>query len=674
MSKRAVNSVKNRQLAEAAGRAFTLSEMLVAVAAVAVISVGLAAVFQTVGRTVSTGKRLSALTQQAAILEAQLREDISKMTRDGILMMRHQFTNTHAGSSNGRPSVLRAKRFVGDTDPRARRVDELMFFANGEFRTAREALIPGRNATGRSARIYYGHGLRAYPESTTSAASNTAVDMSYREPEFFNGFNFDRTNPVLRPFNTLLGESDPNFPRLPKAPNEYASEWTLLRHATLLVTPATSSGGGWTEGAPAPAYPSDLYAGTPALVARATTDSTFQVAGQPAAPSIFRFINEIVYFGISPQASQRNFAFYWDIAKQPLANNFTVPRFVSGVVDIATTDLTEIRQFINGSIRDPKVVGGTAIAFYNANTRKLSTLEGLIPRVGGPWLTDSTEAALGYTGVQPAIAPGTKTFRSSLPIMQAWMVGAFPSYAGPTPTSEALENVSALAGGGWNFLGARIRYEDDLPDLRGVMDDPLYAGRAVSSRRANMMAIGSNKIASRCSEFVVEWSFGQTYPDNTEIFDPTDSSKKINVSRQVIWYGGTLNPKSDTPGVFHYNPQNEDTTNIQNSANGVPLVPKYEPYKGVQGLTSKVQAYSPSTWLIHGANKRWPDNPNEKSSLLSYFGYIDPMFVPDNNGEPAMPWPWPKMIRVTFTLADAVDPTLEQTFQYVFDLPPEPKP
>ncbi|MFT3685011.1 MAG: hypothetical protein QM783_08815 [Phycisphaerales bacterium] len=34
-------------------------------------------------------------------------------------------------------------------------------------------------------------------------------------------------------------------------------------------------------------------------------------------------------------------------------------------------------------------------------------------------------------------------------------------------------------------------------------------------------------------------------------------------------------------------------------------------------------------------------------------------------------WPWvrPTMVRITFTLADATDPTLEQTFQFVFDIP-----
>ena len=74
------------------GAGFTLVEMLVAIGAVALVSVGLAAIFQTVGRTVTTGKRVSQLTQQAAILESQMREDFAKMTRDGFLVIRHQFS------------------------------------------------------------------------------------------------------------------------------------------------------------------------------------------------------------------------------------------------------------------------------------------------------------------------------------------------------------------------------------------------------------------------------------------------------------------------------------------------------------------------------------------------------------------------------------------------------
>jgi hypothetical protein len=44
-------------------------------------------------------------------------------------------------------------------------------------------------------------------------------------------------------------------------------------------------------------------------------------------------------------------------------------------------------------------------------------------------------------------------------------------------------------------------------------------------------------------------------------------------------------------------------------------------------------------------------------------------------GEPAataIPWAWPKMIRVTMTLSDAQEPSIESTFQFVFSVPTDP--
>jgi hypothetical protein len=82
-----------------------------------------------------------------------------------------------------------------------------------------------------------------------------------------------------------------------------------------------------------------------------------------------------------------------------------------------------------------------------------------------------------------------------------------------------------------------------------------------------------------------------------------------------------------------------------------------------------------------------------------YFGFTDPTFQPGTIGpqrdefdferslsadeaarraqtgrlslqDPdTIEWPWPKLLRVSITLADAGDPTIEQTFQFVFRLP-----
>jgi hypothetical protein len=66
-------------------------------------------------------------------------------------------------------------------------------------------------------------------------------------------------------------------------------------------------------------------------------------------------------------------------------------------------------------------------------------------------------------------------------------------------------------------------------------------------------------------------------------------------------------------------------------------------------------------------------------SLTTYFGYIDPIFNADADGNGQLDpgesrvgllrWPWPRLIRVTITLADPIDPTIETSFQFVFNTP-----
>lgn len=712
-----------RLLAETAGRAFTLSEMLVAVAAVAVISVGLAAVFQTVGRTVTTGKRLSTLNQQAAVLEAQLREDISGMTRDGILVMRHQFTNLYGPGGGVRvpPNVNKVALYKGQPvdERRARRIDELMFFANGEFRTVRQALIPGRTATARSARIYYGHGMRSTPVPVNLIDDVGPEYNNFSLPDFRGNFNWavGQGAPPASAQPYVLGE--PTRAGQTQSPNEFASSWTLVRHATLLTGPSTTESSGWPAGTARPNY-FDSFASTKDDLNRLSNDGIFQVAGQPATPTIFRTLNDVIYMGLGsgPAAGNRNFAMYWAptvIAPPNNANKADIPRFASGVVDISTSDLRDLSMVINGMIYNPQGIPteGYGKAFLNVKDTSVDYLRSPIPKVKGPFWETTFAPGTGDVSnpsfrsfIPKLLFPPSQQNQgetNSLAVMQGWMVNALPTVSGVTPTVVALENVPYTAGGGYSLLGQRIRCEPELPDLRGTLDLPKpdatngpYAAdtsraRAVDTRRVDSLALGANVIAPRCSEFIVEWSFGQTYPDGSwiKVPDPADPTnpnafKQVNVSRQIIWYGGTENPyaggsRFDNPrlGVFHYNPQNEDVDNLQVSAKGgQPLVPPYKPFEGdpqFQGNT-QVQNYSPSTYLIHGTAKRHPSYPSEWASLISYFGYIDPTFTPQNDGEAAMPWPWPKMIRVTFTLADAADPSLEQTFQYVFDLPKDPQP
>lgn len=54
----------------------------------------------------------------------------------------------------------------------------------------------------------------------------------------------------------------------------------------------------------------------------------------------------------------------------------------------------------------------------------------------------------------------------------------------------------------------------------------------------------------------------------------------------------------------------------------------------------------------------------------AHFGYFDPTWQPTTANEPpTIPWAWPKLIRITLSLADAQDPSVEQSYQFVFEVP-----
>ena len=133
-------------------RGFTLIEILLAVGAAAIIAVGIAAVFATAGEVVTGGRRVSHFSRHAAQIEAQLRADVAAMTRDGFLLIRNE------EAFDGDDVATFADQLPGLQRPR--RIDELLFFRHGEFRTAREALIAGHVARADSARVYYGHAMR----------------------------------------------------------------------------------------------------------------------------------------------------------------------------------------------------------------------------------------------------------------------------------------------------------------------------------------------------------------------------------------------------------------------------------------------------------------------------------------------------------------------------------
>ncbi|MFG0305934.1 MAG: type II secretion system protein J, partial [Phycisphaerales bacterium JB040] len=479
-----------------AARGFTLLELLLAIGVLTFVSVAIAAIFGTIGDTLDRGKRISELNQFASRIESVMRQDFANMSRDGFLVIRHEY------AAAGLPTDGLIPLSEGDPNPRPRRVDQIMFFATGEYTSARPDIYAGLSASSNEARIYYGHGQKRTPD-------------------------FDPGSPYLEPDlrDDLVGERDfqfrdaaarlgtPSTPGLPN-PNEFASDWTLLRHVTLLKPPAPqlaqllpdySDGGLYGYTADREAVNFSPTESEPAIQRKVVTDRPYQVALQPAIPSIF-WNAQSYQFGGNP-----NDLAYIESVANPVWVGYGPAelrdaRFSSGLVDIATTSLAEIESYVTSA---PFQIN--ADGFNITNRARFYLLLGIkFPE----------EAKINPNG-GPSIQnyPNRYPFAFTSPAQQrAWMINALPVHPGE-PFRDIFGNEYEISdrSRGPNYTGPtspRIRYEELPPNLAGTLTD---AGgnqgnardRLVNAYRAADQEMLTRSIfVPRCTEFIVEWTFG----------------------------------------------------------------------------------------------------------------------------------------------------------------------
>lgn len=618
---------------------FTLLEIIVAVGAIAVISVGVASILNAVGKTVTGGRRTSNLTQYAALVESQMRADFEAMTRDGFLVIRNVAIDVNDDNVIDANDAIALSE--SDTRARPRRADEIMFFVRGgtetrdrlepqsttrrAYSSQRVPVLPDLVPSSNTARIYYGHGRRARATGGTGSFQYPPTQVGLVDGD-----------PLAR-----LGTD------VPDNPNRFASQWTLLRHVLVLTPEAATARSSVTS----PVFGIDPT--TPAGLRR-LVDSDSQVMLQPAAASLFRAINRIL-----PEETIENDLFRSIDGATSGPNNPNRPQIGTGLIDIATTSLEEIRAIVT-----------TCPEFPSAITQ-VSDLEAWPPLLGAmyPDLNSGTYEAQGNT---------------PLDIQHAWMRDAFPTQS----LNQQLCFQAEPDGQVPPF--ARIRYELEPKDLVPVLaqaagDDD--AERARAFQRSDQLMLTASNFIPRCSEFIVEWSFGL-----------------IDDQGEMIWHGmwrradlngnGTIQP--DEWVTRPYPLDRDDNLRFARRPVAVnlaiPIVGDEfedlpEPFDILQRVPSR---------LIHGTDE--VENPGMVPlvALDSYFGYTDPTLPRDmsaaisggsgpddgnNDGDffndfgdlvPAGDvgkWPWPKLIRLTVTLSDPQDPTIESTFQYIFTTP-----
>lgn len=584
---------------------FTLAEVLVAVGAVAVLSVGLASIFQAVGKTLTTGRRVSAFTQFATLVERQMRADFEQMSRQGFLVIHHAYAMDPGGNR------LLVAQSDASTNKSLRRVDEIMFFASGEFASSREPMVAGAVARSGNAAIYYGHGVR-WPQS---------FGASYEFPEVDSA-------PLAYPPLTL-GFAPSGGGSIEDYPNQYASAWTLLRSVTLL-SPLSS-----TETRPAPGGAFGYPETSPFLV-----DQDLQITLQPASSSLFRSLSRVM-----PSSSS---GFPPPPGVRPLrdaSGGGPIGRLGqrwNGLIDIATTDLAEIRSisqtlsFTNGATRLAPDAVTDADAFVTFRQDQVEAdLADPLGRPGGFNLIPGLNEA--------QLRSGSTNDARTLANIQEWMRNAFPANSFGDPSA-------GLDGG----VFTRMRYEAEPPKYFEAT--ALTNDLERTYRRADQLMLTSNVFVPRCSEFIVEWSFGQT-----------------DTSGRPVWYGGRerLGALDETIRLYP-----------GSSASVGAMASWHLPFSSLPAAL-KASRHPLSPYLVYRFDEIEDYRTGQAlAQATAHFGYVDPTWPA---GSPAtgaltssdpdtLAWAWPRLIRVTMTLVDPMDPEISETFQFVFEVPADPKP
>ena len=626
--------------------AFTLIEILVAVGAFAIVAVAISSIFGSVGDTISAGRRQSRLNSYAAQIERIMRADFEKMTRDGFLVIRHEYAIREEGNdvdadNDALPDRLDVPAFPGDTNPRPRRVDQIMFFARGSFTSARGEVQPGFTAESNEARIWYGQG-----QSEPKAADIDATHEWYSEPRLDDDMQGRVTGARATLPNIAGGKAawdrlgfDPGVVGAVN-PNRYAQNWTLLRHVTLLV-PVNDAGG-----QALPDFGSDgLYGET---VNRASTgpertwvtDTAFQVALQPAVSGIFwsaqnidpskstSVTNDGYVSGFDPNISPNTPTGRRAVVRAYDADGLgevAQARTASGLVDVATTDLREIESVVTG-------------------------VDHLVRNPGQPIFDlSSFEEWARNKGFPNSTAKGIKPWQ--------WMVDALPGaplegfYGDWTTGSDGL----GLKPG--DRTTARVRYEPTPPDLNaGANEADKLKG---AYEQADQEVLTRWAFVPRCTEFIVEWSYGWVYGPSSEFplnaHSPYDVAKTDPRYRQIVWFGHERRTM-DTDGDGDID------------ADDAPTVLEYSPR--TQSMSASENTGDPLRNLLtgQGAAQHAVFTPPTEPETYA-FGYFEPQAQPFPGVTRFRPWPWPTLVRVTMTVADPGDPSIETTVQAVFEVP-----
>lgn len=627
--------------------AFTIVEMLVVIGILVVVAVGVATIFGSVGETVARGRKLSELNQFAARIERVMREDFERMTRDGFLVIVNKNANFGRDVQlyRGEQTNVDENLFGGFSgeNGRIRRSDEIMFFARGDFETGRRAIASNMRASSNEAAIYYGHGQKRLPDLTPGSFGTEGNNFFFNPQPWDNNYE-DRNGDGVN--DGLLGYDAVGFAN----PNQFARDWSLLRHVTLLVNPQGSG----------QAVPKELYGFSSDISAEREflKDSTRQIALQPAARSIFKAMSGT---GLTlPTFVNPRWLYDESGFPQPRLPSYRT----SGVVDIVSEDLSTIRNLVmslpatdstfdepgdyyNYIPDEPMPVGNNPIgitrdffeALFYDNSMQPRPQDALLLKLGALNMNGRWRTTPNYYNT------------THVDNIRKWMIDALPSN-----WDMSVYPPNFVGGVRYEDIPTRVLYEDDDFASFGNMERRAMA-RAYAE--ANQEMLGASVFVPRCTEFVIEWSYG--FVDNS-ISDVTNPNFK-----RLIWYGLDRFVDSDGDGLIEQSDQRAAQTYRQRASGSAGADPATTPATN--------RPIGPEPRLVVGRELGIAGVASPDLVDIACFGFSTvPGGVPGSGGSGAdvtegAYWPWPKLVRITMSLGDPNDRDVEETYQVIFELP-----
>lgn len=138
-------------------RAFTLTELMIAVAVLIVVIIATSKIFGTASKIAGLGNATNNVMTEAATIERRLREDVERLTTEGFFAIHCVEVQNDVNVAAGGPLLN------PNMEPTAKiRCDQLVFFATGVEPVSGFRFGAGANQRGQSvaSRIYWGHAFQ----------------------------------------------------------------------------------------------------------------------------------------------------------------------------------------------------------------------------------------------------------------------------------------------------------------------------------------------------------------------------------------------------------------------------------------------------------------------------------------------------------------------------------